>query len=90
MIANFMGTCWNSGGSMTTAGGFVGGGKGFLSKYATSLELKSNYSEYHRNVAFAGTTAKMLKQEIGKDNNPVIAEYFHGFGKGHFSPVTIY
>ena len=90
MIANFMGTCWNSGGSMTTAGGFVGGAKGFLSRYATRLELKSNYSEHHGNVAFAGTKAKMLKQEIGKDNNPVVAEYFRGIGKGHFSPVTVY
>lgn len=32
----------------------------------------------------------MLKQEVGRDNNPVVAEYFYGFGKGHFSPVKIY
>ena len=90
MIANMMGTCWVGGGSLTTAGGFVGGAREFLSKYAKSLVLKENHSEYHGNVAFAGTKAKMLKQEIGRDNNPVVAEYFRGFGQGHFSPVTIY
>ena len=90
MIANMMGTCWNLGGSMTTGGGFVGGGKAFLSKYAPGLKLESNYSEYHGNVAFAGGKASILKQEIGRDNNPVVAEYFYGPGKGHFSPVTIY
>jgi hypothetical protein len=90
LIANFMGTCWVGGGAITTAGGFVGGARGFLQQYATQLVLKENHSPAAANVLTAPTKAKMLIQEIGRDNNPVLALYFPGVGKGHYSPVTEY
>lgn len=32
----------------------------------------------------------MLMQEVGRDNNPVVAEYFIGGEVGHYAPVGEY
>ena len=75
---------------MTFAQGFAGGANEFLRDQGSPLRLKYNYSHYAGNVWSAPAKARILVQEIGKDNNPVVAEYFRGFGRGHFSPVTEY
>lgn len=89
-IANYMGTCWNGGGSMTIGAGFTSGGNNFLRDAGSSLRVKSNVSHYAGNVTSAPTKANILKDQVGAKNNPVVAEYFRGPGRGHFSPVTSY
>ena len=89
-IANYMGTCWNGGGSMTLGSPFATGGNKFLQDAGSTLRVKSNVSHYIGNHIAAGAKANILKTQIGSNNNPVVAEYFKGPFKGHFSPVTAY
>jgi len=84
-----MGTCWNGGGSQTIAKGFADGARNFIGQHATSLRSKSNFSHYAGNVTSAPTKADILVQQIGT-NNMVVAEYFRGLFKGHYSPVAEY
>ena len=89
-IANYMGTCWNGGGSMTVGAGFTSGGNNFLKDAGSSLRVHSNVSHLAGNLIAAPAKADMLKSQIGTANNPVVAEYFRGPFQGHFSPVTEY
>lgn len=90
LIANYMGTCWNTGGSMTIGVGFRDGARAFLRDQNVNLTVTSNISHYTGNVTSAPAKAAILIRNIGDKNNPVIAEYFRGFGQGHYSPVTHY
>lgn len=90
LIANYMGTCWNTGGSMTIGVGFRDGARAFLRDQNLNLTVTSNISHYTGNVTSAPAKAAILIRNIGDKNNPVIAEYFRGFGQGHYSPVTHY
>lgn len=90
MIAEYMGTCWNSGGSMTVGVAFRDGARGFLRDQGVGLRMVSNISHYAGNVTSAPAKADILIRNIGRNNNPVIAEYFFGVTQGHFSPVTEY
>lgn len=90
LIANYMGTCWNTGGSMTIGAGYRDGAKAFLLAEGKSHTVKSNISHYSGNVTSAPAKAQILIRNIGNNNNPVVAEYFRGVTDGHFSPVTQY
>ena len=90
LIANFMGTCWTGNGSLTLGKGFADGARNFLAQYSTSLHSDSNFSHAPGNVTSAPTKARILVQQIGTNNNEVVAEYFRGPFKGHFSPITEY
>lgn len=90
LIVDYMGSCNLPDGTMTLASGFARGANRFLKDQGSELRLRYNYSHYAGNVWSARTKARILKQEIGENNNPVVAEYFRGFFKGHFSPVTEY
>ena len=91
LIANYMGTCWNTGGSMTIGAGFRDGATAFLQHHAgASFTVTSNISHYTGNVTSAPAKAAILIRNIGDKNNPVIAEYFRGVTQGHFSAVTKY
>ena len=101
-IANYMGTCFFGGGGLTYGNALVSGGRRFLadagakSPTGKQLALRANVSHYAGNVfAAAGTKADMIMQEVGRDNNPVVAEYFLGgkgdlFVEGHFAPIAQY
>jgi len=90
LIANYMDTCWNTGDSMTIGIGFRDGAKNFLQNQNLNFTVTSNISHYAGNVTSAPAKAAILIRNIGNKNNPVIAEYFRGFGQGHYSPVTKY
>lgn len=90
LIANYMGTCWNTGGSMTIGVGFRDGARAFLQDQNVNLTMISNISHYTGNVTSAPAKAAILIRNIGDKNNPVIAEFFRSFGQGHYSPVTKY
>ena len=100
-IASYMGTCFFGGGGLTTAPGFMSGGDRYLlDAKATSpankqLRMKGNWSRVTDNVTTAQQKADILMQEVGRDNNPVVAEYFLGDrftvgSEGHFAPVAQY
>ncbi len=100
-IASYMGTCFFGGGGLTTAPGFMSGGDKYLldakakSPAGKQLRMKGNWSRVVDNVATAQKKADILMQEVGRDNNPVVAEYFLGDqfavgSEGHFAPVAQY
>ena len=90
LVANYMGTCWNTGGSQTLGKGFRDGGSDFLASQGSSLRVKSNFSHYDGNAASKQAKANILLQEIGDDENPVVTEYWPGAVTGHFSAVKAY
>lgn len=96
-IASYMGTCYFGGGGLTVGTRFkIGGDEYLLDAQAKSptgrqLRLQGNVSRLTDNVfANADIKANMLMQEVGRDNNPVVAEYFVGGGVGHYAPVAKY
>lgn len=90
LIANYMGSCYNGGGIQTVGFGFRDGAKNFLRDQGSSLRMVSNISHGSGNVTSAPSKASILIRNIGERNRPVIAEYFTGLGKGHYSPVVDY
>lgn len=62
----------------------------FLRDQNVNLTVASNISHYAGNVTSAPAKAAILMRNIGDKNNPVMAEYFRGFGQGHYSLVTKY
>lgn len=101
-IAQYMGTCYFGGGGLTYGNSFKSGANKYLSdanaKSPTGnpIRLQGNVSHYAGNVfGAASTKADMIMQEVGRDNNPVVAEYFLGdrydtFVEGHFAPIAQY
>lgn len=90
LIANYMGSCYNGGGVQTIGYGFRDGANNFLRDQGSSRRIKSNISHGPGNVTSASSKASILIRNIGELNRPVIAEYFTGLLKGHFSPVVDY
>ncbi len=89
-IANYMGTCWNTGGSMTIGAAYRDGAIAFLRDQKVNRTVVSNISHYTGNVTSAPAKADILIRNIGQRDNPVVALYFRGVGQGHYSPVTSY
>ena len=94
IIANYLGTCYFDGG-LTTGIRFAKGTRRLLKDAGSSLKLSSNVSHYAGNVWSAPAKARILIDNVGKKNNPVIAEYFIGSkgsigSEGHFAPVSNY
>lgn len=86
-IASYMGTYYFGGGGLTVGTRFKTGGDKYLldaqakSPAGKQLRLIGNVSRLTDNVfANADIKANMLMQEIGRDHNPVVAEYFVGEG----------
>lgn len=101
-IAQYMGTCYFGGGGLTYGNSFKSGANKYLldakakSPTGNQLWTRANVSHYAGNVfGAASTKADMIMQEVGRDNNPVVAEYFLGdrydtFVEGHFAPIAQY
>lgn len=98
-IASYMGSCYFFEGTLTTAAGFVEGGNAFLrdqgkqdpADEGSRLRLSGNYSSLAGNLWSSASRAEMLLEQLGRANNPVIAEYWRaGFLQGHYSPVREY
>jgi hypothetical protein len=91
LIAGYMRSCSTGpDGVLTTGGAFRDGGRTFLTDQGSSLRMVSNISHYTGNTYSAIDKANILIRNVGNNNRPVIAEYFTGFLKGHFSPVVDY
>jgi hypothetical protein len=90
-IADYMRSCYTGpSGVLTVGANFRDGGAAFLRDEGSTLRMSSNISHYAGNVWSAPAKADLLIRNIGSGNRPVIATYFTGFLRGHYSPVVDY
>ena len=94
-IANYMGTCKPpfTTESLTTAGAFLKGANDFLSDAKSDLKLIGTYSssEGQGNTKNAPAKARLIVQELGYKENPMVVEYFRNLPtSGHFSAIKAY
>ena len=95
-IANYMGTCkvLLTDNSLTTGHGYITGANNFLKSSGSGLKMIGYYSDPR---AYAGwdlfdeQKARLIVQNVGYAENPVVAEYFRGsVSAGHFSAIREY
>lgn len=96
-IANYMGTCYiGQNQSMTTGRGFRDGGNRFLrdanaTLHGRPLYFRGNISAPGEHKFAANAKKNILKDQIGRDNNPVVAEYsLRVPDQAHFAPIGRY
>lgn len=92
-IANYMGTCKppTTTESMTLGGAYMKGANDFLRDAKSDLKLIGSYSTTDDHRRFdAKNKANLIAQHVGRNENPVVAEYFRSLTGGHFSAIRQY